>query len=125
MLKGEDRKYLIERIQAILSPDDLIELQNQLDSIHTSDALIDYIQDLLEYSRTSGDYIQGLSPRAGLALLNAAKAWLENSNEFSNQSILIKKIDTLNKSDLTPSLPNISEPTEILTKYMDSFKDKQ
>lgn len=57
--------------------------------------------------------------------LNAAKAWLENSDEFSNQSILIKKIDTLNKSDLTPSLPNISEPTEILTKYMDSFKDKQ
>lgn len=57
--------------------------------------------------------------------LNAAKAWLENSDEFSNQSILIKKIDTLNKSDLTPSLPNISEPTDILTKYMDSFKDKQ
>lgn len=57
--------------------------------------------------------------------LNAAKAWLENSDEFSNQSMLIKKIDTLNKSDLTPSLPNISEPTDILTKYMDSFKDKQ
>ncbi len=57
--------------------------------------------------------------------LNAAKAWLENSDEFSNQSILIKKIDILNKSDLTPSLPNISEPTDILTKYMDSFKDKQ
>ena len=57
--------------------------------------------------------------------LNAAKAWLENSDEFSNQDKLIKQIDTLNNNDLTPSLPNISEPTDILAKYMESFKDKQ
>ena len=57
--------------------------------------------------------------------LNAAKAWLENNDGFSNQDALIKQIDTLNKHDLTPSLPNISEPTEILAKYMDSFKDKK
>ena len=57
--------------------------------------------------------------------LNAAKAWLENSDEFSNQADLIDKIDALNKNDLTPSLPEISEPTNILAKHMDSFKDKQ
>ncbi len=57
--------------------------------------------------------------------LNAAKAWLENNDEFTNRDSLIKQINILNKNDLTPSLPNISEPTEILTKHMESFKEEK
>ena len=40
-----------------------------------SEALLDYLQDILEFSRLSGDFINGLSPRAGLAALHCAKAW--------------------------------------------------
>ena len=36
---------------------------------------MDYLQAILEFSRQSGDYITGLSPRAGLAVLHCAKAW--------------------------------------------------
>jgi MoxR-like ATPase len=37
--------------------------------------LLDYVQNLLEATRHAGDFAEGLSPRAGLALLSAARAW--------------------------------------------------
>ena len=75
LLKGKDRKGLLNEIQAVFSAKELIQLQDQLEFVHIADALLDYLQDLLEFSRTSGNYNHGLSPRAGLAVLNAAKAW--------------------------------------------------
>ncbi len=75
LLKGKNRKDLLENIQTTLSVSELIQLQKQLEHIHVSDALLDYIQNLLDFSRTSNKYINGLSPRAGISVLNAAKAW--------------------------------------------------
>jgi MoxR-like ATPase len=75
LLKGKDRKDLLEDVEAILSIDEFIQLQKQVEHVHVSDALLDYLQNLLDYSRTSGNYNHGLSPRAGIAILNAAKAW--------------------------------------------------
>ena len=75
LLKGENRKALIATLSAVLTPAELLSLQNHAETIHVADALLDYLQDILEYSRQSGRYRYGLSPRAGLAALNAAKAW--------------------------------------------------
>jgi MoxR-like ATPase len=75
LLMGKDRKDLLEDIQASITAEELIQLQKQLDDIHVADALLDYLQDLLDFSRTSGNYNHGLSPRAGIAVLKAAKAW--------------------------------------------------
>ena len=75
LLKGKDRKDLLDDIEPILSPDELIQLQKQIEYVHAADAILDYLQNLLEYSRNSGNYNHGLSPRAGIAILNAAKAW--------------------------------------------------
>lgn len=75
LLKSIDRKKLLDKTVSILDPKELIKIQDKIDSIHISDALLDYMQNLLEFSRISGKYIYGLSPRAGLGLLRAAKAW--------------------------------------------------
>lgn len=75
MLSGEDRREMLARIQPAISSDQLMALQSEVRKVHASEALIDYIQALLEYSRRSPDFLTGLSPRAGLALLNAARAW--------------------------------------------------
>lgn len=66
---------MLERLQPMLEPSELAGLQDDAAGIHTSDALIEYVQALLEHSRTSGRFRVGLSPRAGLALVRAAKAW--------------------------------------------------
>ncbi len=57
--------------------------------------------------------------------LNAALAWLENNSQFTNSDLLIKEITNLNKTNLTPALPDISEPSILLAKYMDTLKDKK
>ena len=75
LLKGCDRRELLKNITPVINSERLIEMQKQAESIHVSDALLDYLQDLLEYSRRSADYVNGLSPRAGLSVLRCARTW--------------------------------------------------
>ncbi|MCH8078666.1 MAG: MoxR family ATPase [Proteobacteria bacterium] len=75
LLKGCDRRELLRNITPVINSERLIEMQKQAESIHVSDALLDYLQDLLEYSRRSADYVNGLSPRAGLSVLRCARTW--------------------------------------------------
>ncbi|MAT66515.1 MAG: AAA family ATPase [Gammaproteobacteria bacterium] len=76
LLAGVSRRELIRDQAPLLDPQQLAELQAAVARIHASPALLDYIQALLAASRDSGHYRSGLSPRAGLALLQAARAWV-------------------------------------------------
>jgi MoxR-like ATPase len=73
MLLGLDRRELLRKVQPVLSTESLHELQQAVRTVHTSPALLDYLQNLLEASRDR--HRTGLSPRAGLALLHASQAW--------------------------------------------------
>lgn len=75
LLTGQDRRAMLKTMSSCIEPAQLCELQDATDNIHASDALIDYIQALLNVSRQSPQFASGLSPRAGLALLHSAKAW--------------------------------------------------
>ena len=75
LLTGEDRRAMIQDLPVALTPEQLNRLQIQVERIHVADALLDYCQDILEHTRHSPDYQHGLSPRAGLAMLQCAKAW--------------------------------------------------
>lgn len=57
--------------------------------------------------------------------LNAALAWLENNDEFINKDSLIKEIKSLEENDLLPKLPDISEPSILLTKHLADSKEQQ
>lgn len=75
LLTGRDRRELLAETSPALNPEQLLLIQKKADCIHVADALLDYLQDLLEFSRINADIVNGLSPRAGLAILNCAKAW--------------------------------------------------
>jgi MoxR-like ATPase len=75
LLAGQDRRRMLPTITPLLNPQQLAQLQNQVEKIHASAALLDYVQALLNQSRQSAEFAMGLSPRAGLALLRAARAW--------------------------------------------------
>jgi MoxR-like ATPase len=75
LLQGEDRRDLLAGVAALVSGARLLALQQQVHAVHVADALLDYLQALLAFSRQSPDFEHGLSPRAGLALLHSAKAW--------------------------------------------------
>ena len=75
LLKGEDRRAMTERLDTLLSKAELAQLQDEVEGVTASPALLDYIQRLLEQSRRMPGLLYGLSPRAGLGLLRATKAW--------------------------------------------------
>jgi MoxR-like ATPase len=75
LLKGRDRRELLENLQPVLDRPRLLALQKKVNDVHAADALLDYVQDLIAASRRSPRFTHGLSPRAGLALLAASRAW--------------------------------------------------
>ncbi len=75
LLQGADRRDLLPQLAPCMEPEHLVEMQREARGVHASNALLDYLQAIVDFSRKSPDYINGLSPRAALALLNAARAW--------------------------------------------------
>ncbi|MRW86326.1 AAA domain-containing protein [Pseudoduganella sp. FT26W] len=75
LLMGEDRRELLKTLPAAMTAEELLQAQQGLRQIHASAALIDYVQALAAASRQNGMFAEGLSPRAAIALLQAARAW--------------------------------------------------
>jgi MoxR-like ATPase len=75
LLEGEDRREVLARLPVSITPAQLHEAQAQAAHIHAAAPLLDYVQALLAFSRQSNRFRGGLSPRAGLGLLRAARAW--------------------------------------------------
>jgi MoxR-like ATPase len=75
LLEGADRREMLTTLAPCMTPAQLVEAQRSLSQVRTAPALLDYVQNLLTHSRRSAAFSEGLSPRAGLALLQAAKAW--------------------------------------------------
>ena len=75
LLAGTNRRDLIARAEPRLTADDVIAAREAVTAVHASDALIAYVQALLLRSRKHPGVRVGLSPRAGLALLRAARAY--------------------------------------------------
>ena len=74
LLAGGDRRDLVDSLLPLLSQDELAQLQRQVLAVHTAEPLLNYVQDLIAATRTGRWCLQGLSPRAGIALVRAAKA---------------------------------------------------
>src|SRR3954470_1622889 len=74
LLAGADRRDMVVGMKSALTPIDLDWLQRKVLDVHTADPLLNYVQDLVAATRSGRWFLQGLSPRAGIALVRAAKA---------------------------------------------------
>ncbi|MEN9780156.1 MAG: AAA family ATPase [Burkholderiaceae bacterium] len=74
LLAGDDRRAQVAALPALLDAHSLHALQAQVQQVHAADALLDYLQDLIAATRSGRWFLQGLSPRAGIAVLRAARA---------------------------------------------------
>jgi MoxR-like ATPase len=74
LLAGDDRRAQVAALPALLDANSLRALQAQVQQVHAADALLDYLQDLIAATRSGRWFLQGLSPRAGIAVLRAARA---------------------------------------------------
>lgn len=74
LLAGNGRRQLALKLPALLTARQLALLQQTAAAIHVAEPLLDYVQDLVAATRSGQWFDQGLSPRAGIALLRAARA---------------------------------------------------
>ena len=75
LLAGRDRRELMADLAPVLDANALLEAQRDVLAVHVSAAIIDYCHAILHFTRNSERFVHGLSPRAGLGLLRAARAW--------------------------------------------------
>jgi MoxR-like ATPase len=71
LLLGQNKR---NHVSAVFSAEEVATMVKQVEQVHASEAVVDYLQTLLARTRDSGQFITGLSPRAGLQWLQAAKA---------------------------------------------------
>ena len=74
LLAGADRRGMVEAMRNTLTPVDLQMLQQKVMQVHAAEPLLNYVQDLVAATRSGRWFLQGLSPRAGIAVVRAAKA---------------------------------------------------
>ena len=74
LLNGRDRREMLEHLEGSLSAIELQALQERVLSVHAAEPLLDYVQELVAATRSGRWFLQGLSPRAGIAVVRAAKA---------------------------------------------------
>ncbi|HRZ62729.1 MAG TPA: AAA family ATPase [Rubrivivax sp.] len=74
LLAGEDRRELITRLEPVMAPAQLQQAQAAVRAVRASEPLLDYLQTLIHATRSGQWFVEGLSPRAGIAVLRAAKS---------------------------------------------------
>lgn len=74
LLAGRDRREAIHELGPVMTPAELVQAQREVLKVHASEALLDYLQALIAATRSGLWFVEGLSPRAGIAVLRAARA---------------------------------------------------
>lgn len=75
LLREEDHDRVLESLQPVTTADEVLALGRAAEQVHVADALAAYVVDLADRSRTSNALSLGISPRASLGLLRAARVW--------------------------------------------------
>ena len=75
LLSGDNPREMMHRLQPVVSIDRFVAMQTAVDTIHCSEPLLNYVQQLIEATRNPGLFVYGISPRAGLAIVQASRAW--------------------------------------------------
>ncbi len=64
----------LHKLSALLTREDLVAIQNEVENTYIKDSVVKYIVDLITATRNNEDILRGASPRATLAVTAMAKA---------------------------------------------------
>jgi len=75
LLMGDDPRATLAKLEPVVTPAQLLAIQQQVNAVHASDTLLDYLQRIVRYTREQGEFPMPLSPRGAMSLLRAARAF--------------------------------------------------
>ncbi len=117
----------VDSLDDVCSADDIIELKKAVEQVKVKEAVIGYVEDLVNLTREESSYQYGVSPRGMLALLRAAqaKAFLEHRDYVKPddvksvaEGVLLHRLNPtpeakIRKVDMTSLLQSLIVKTKI------------
>ena len=74
LLESAEVGDLLDRIDPVLAPDDVLDLQERVEEVRVDDSLVDYLMEIVRKTRSDSRLQVGVSPRGAVALFRAARA---------------------------------------------------
>lgn len=122
LLQGQSVLPILENIKPLASVEQLIEWQKAVQKVTVSQPLVHYLQDLLDWTRSSQNKVYGLSPRSGLAWLKAAKAWAYLSNRSFVTPADLQSVGVAIMSHRIAQRQNTEQSENLAQKVLDSVR---
>jgi MoxR-like ATPase len=113
LLKNNGGRDQLTKLSAVIDSKQLQDLQASSQEVHVSDALLDYLQAILKYTRQSAHFNAGLSPRAGLNIKQCAQSWA-----------MLDGRDYVIPEDIQAILPSVADHRLISNSTLTSNADK-
>lgn len=115
LLAGQNRHQLIQSLPTAINTDTLLHIQQKVEEVHVSESLLDYVQLLVAETRNKQLFVYGLSPRAALSLLKAARAWaLMSGREFVEPGDIKAVFSAISSHRLVPAEQHSKSSSSLL-----------
>lgn len=126
ILKDRQTAQPLDDVQAVMSIEDLLNMQQEVSEIHVAEEILQYITSLTEKTRSHELIIQGVSPRGALALSRIAKAhaFISGRDFVTPEDVMEMFVDTCNHRIVIESKAQIRENSAriILEEIMKEVK---
>jgi MoxR-like ATPase len=120
LLSGGNPRELMHQLRPVISIERFLAIQAAVDKIHCSEPLLDYVQQLLQATRNSGLFVYGISPRAGLAIIQASRAWaLMDGRNHIEPGDVQSVFSSIAEHRLTPAEQHSRSAADLVAQLLD------
>ncbi len=98
LLKDRQTAQPLEAVSTVMTREDLINMQHEVDQVHIVEEMLKYITSLTEATRNHELIVQGVSPRGALSLSRIAKAhaYVSGREFVVPEDVIAMFVDTCN-----------------------------
>jgi MoxR-like ATPase len=122
LLSGGNPRELMQQLRAVISIERFLAIQAAVDNIHCSEPLLDYVQQLVQATRNPGLFVYGISPRAGLAIMQASRAWaLMDGRSHAEPGDVQSVFSAIAEHRLTPAEQHSRPVSDLVVELLDQI----
>jgi MoxR-like ATPase len=122
LLSGDNPREMMQQLHAEISIDRFLAIQAVVGNIHYSEPLLDYVQQLVQATRNSGLFVYGISPRAGLAIIQASRAWaLMDGRSHAEPGDVQSVFSAIAEHRLTPVEQHSRSAADLVAELLDQI----
>jgi len=120
LMSGGNPREMMRQLQPVISIERFLAIQATVDNVHCSEPLLDYVQQLVQETRNLGLFVYGISPRAGLAIIQASRAWaIMDGRSHAEPGDVQAVFRAIAEHRLAPAEQHSRSTSDLVTDLMD------